>query len=350
QPLGSIKQGLTDYTIRLLGEFTKPEEINEVVLGKRDGKYVYLRDIARVEDGFKEITMQTRVNKNPGLMLTIQKQAGVNTIEVVTQVKKKIAALLPSLPPDVKMHLIFDNSEDIIDSLDALKSSVWLGIGLVILVVWFFLRQFFGSLIIALTIPFSLLIAFIYLFLSNKTINVISLFSLAITAGMVVDNAIVVVDNVYRYLERNKSPVEAAIYGTTEMSLAIAASTFTTVVVFLPLLFVRGVIGIMFGELAIIVIVTLLSSLFTAVTFTPMLCAKWLRLKSHKHKAGKLRLRPVLMFIITILAGLLPLALSRGQGSEIWQPLGITMIGGLSISTLITMLFVPTLYAAFSRE
>jgi HAE1 family hydrophobic/amphiphilic exporter-1 len=151
---------------------------------------------------------------------------------------------------------------------------------LVILVVWFFLRQFLPSLIIALTIPFSLLVAFIYLFLSGKTINTISLSSLTIAIGMVVDNAIVVVDNVYRHLGRGKRPQEASIFGTSEMFLAIAASTFTTVVVFLPMLFITGVVGIMFGELAIIVTVTLLASLFTAVTFTPMLCSKWLRADS----------------------------------------------------------------------
>jgi len=141
------------------------------------------------------------------------------------------------------------------------------------------LRQFRGSLIIALTIPFSLLVAFIYLFLSGKTINTISLSSLAIACGMVVDNAIVIVDNVYRHLERGQRPQEAAIFGSSEMFLAIAASTLTTVVVFLPMLLITGVVGIMFGEMAIIVTVTLLASLFTAVTFSPMLCAKLFKAK-----------------------------------------------------------------------
>jgi len=158
---------------------------------------------------------------------------------------------------------------------------MWWGILLVILVVWFFLRQFSGSLIIALTLPFSLLIAFIYLFLSGKTINTISLSSLAIACGMVVDNAIVIVDNVHRHLERGQKPQEAAVFGASEMFLAIAASTLTTVVVFLPMLLVTGVVGIMFGELAIIVTVTLVASLFTAVTFSPMLCSKLFRANPH---------------------------------------------------------------------
>ncbi len=277
QPVGSIKSGLTDYLIRLPGEFASPEEINLVILGKRDGKSVYLKDVARVEDGFKEVTMHVRFNERRGLMMMVQKQTGTNTVEVAALIKKRLKALEKALPADVNVYIIFDSSQDIINALDSLKGSLWFGIVLVILVVWFFLRQLAGSLIIALTIPFSLLIAFIYLFLKGKTINVISLSSLAIASGMVVDNAIVVVDNVYRKLERGQRPQEASIYGTSEMFLAIAASTFTTVVVFLPMLFVTGVVGIMFGEMAIIITVTLLASLFTAVTFSPMLCARWLR-------------------------------------------------------------------------
>ncbi len=281
QPLGGIKSGLTDYLLRLPGEFATPEEMNLIILGKRDGKSVYLKDVARVQDSFKEITMKVRINRRQGLMMSIQKQTGVNTVEVAERVKNTLKGLQNNLPSDVKMFTIFDTSQDIINALDSLKFALWLGIVFVILVVWFFLRQFAGSLIIALTIPFSLLIAFIYLFLSGKTINTISLSSLAIACGMVVDNAIVVVDNVYRKLERGQRSQEAAIFGTSEMFLAVAASTFTTVVVFLPMLLITGVVGIMFGELAIIVTVTLLASLFTAVTFSPMLCAKWFKTNSN---------------------------------------------------------------------
>ena len=277
QPLGKLKSGLTDYLIRLPGEFASPDEVNSVILGKRDGKFVYLKDVARVEDSFKEVTLKARINGRSGLLLMIQKQTDTNTVEVAKRLKARLRELQKMLPTDIKMVTIFDSSQDIIDSLNSLKSSVYLGIVLVVLVVWFFLRQFLPSLIIALTIPFSLLIAFIYLFLSGRTINVISLSSLAIAAGMVVDNAIVVVDNVYRKLERGNRPQEAAIFGTQEMSLSISASTFTTVVVFLPMLFIPGVIGIFFGELAIIVTVTLLGSLFTAATFSPMLCSKWMK-------------------------------------------------------------------------
>lgn len=286
QPVGSLKTGLTDYLIRLPGEFASPDEINLVILGKRDEKVIYLKDVARVEDSFKEVLSTVRINQEPGLMMMVQKQSGTNTVEVAERVKAKLKELEKTLPADIKTNIIFDTSQDIINSIDSLKSTVWIAISLVIFVVWFFLRQFAPSIIIALTIPFSLLISFIYLFLSGKTINTISLFSIAIASGMVVDNAIVVVDNIHRRIEKGNRPQEAAIFGASEMFLAIAASTLTTVVVFLPMLFISGVVGIMFGELAIIVSVTLLASLFTAATFSPMLCSRWMVIRNQRPEAS----------------------------------------------------------------
>jgi len=218
--------------------------------------------------------------------MQVQKQTGTNTVEVAERVKAKVDEVQKTLPPDVKMTVIFDTSEDIVDSLNSLKGSLWMAIFFVILVVWFFLRQFTSSLIIALTIPFSLMITFIYLFLSGRTVNTISLSSVAIASGMVVDNAIVVIDNIYRRLERGSRPQEAAIFGASEMFLAIGASTLTTIVVFVPMFFIPGVVGIMFGELAVIVTVTLLASFFTASTFSPMLASRWLKKSERKDKVG----------------------------------------------------------------
>ncbi|HQP91232.1 MAG TPA: efflux RND transporter permease subunit [Candidatus Omnitrophota bacterium] len=286
QPVGNLKMGMTDYLLRLPGEYASPEEINSVILGKRDTKIIYLRDVARVQDGFKEETSIVRINKSPGLLMQVQKQTGTNTVEVAERVKAKVDEVQKTLPPDVKMTVIFDTSEDIVDSLNSLKGSLWMAIFFVILVVWFFLRQFTSSLIIALTIPFSLMITFIYLFLSGRTVNTISLSSVAIASGMVVDNAIVVIDNIYRRLERGSRPQEAAIFGASEMFLAIGASTLTTIVVFVPMFFIPGVVGIMFGELAVIVTVTLLASFFTASTFSPMLASRWLKKSERKDKVG----------------------------------------------------------------
>lgn len=282
QPAGNIKYGLTDYLVRVPGEFNTPEEISSVILGKRNGNLIYLKDVVKIEDGHKEVKNIVRIDRKQGLLMMVQKQTGTNSVQVAQRIKKKLKILEKNLPSDVKIHIVMDTSEDIVNALNTLKSTVYVGIILVILVVWFFLRQLRPSLIIAFTLPFSLLIAFIYLFVAGKTINVISLSALVIALGMVVDAAIVVVDNIFRRMERKERSQEAAIFGTSEIFLAIAASTLTTVVVFAPLLFVKGVVGIMFGELAAVVIVTLLGSLFTAATFTPMLCSRWIKLNDQK--------------------------------------------------------------------
>ncbi|MFA5093138.1 MAG: efflux RND transporter permease subunit [Candidatus Omnitrophota bacterium] len=287
QPVGGLKTGLTDYLVRLPGEFMRPEEINLIILGKRNGTPIYLKDVARIEDSFKEVDSLVRFNKQPGIMMMVQKQSGTNSVEVAKLVKDKMQQLIKILPADVKVKTIFDTSEDIINSLDSLKFSVWLGIIMVIMVAWFFFRSLAPSLVVALTIPFSLLIAFIYLFLSKGTINTITLSSLAIATGMVVDNAIVIVDNVLKRLDRGNRTSEAAIFGASEMFRSVAASTLTTIVVFMPMLFIPGVVGIIFGGLAMIIIVTLTASLFTATTFTPMLCAQWLGF-DHRRKKSEL--------------------------------------------------------------
>jgi HAE1 family hydrophobic/amphiphilic exporter-1 len=170
-----------------------------------------------------------------------------------------------------------DNAEHIEQSIKDLTSTVYVGGVLVIAVVFFFLRQVMPSLIITLTIPFSLIIAFTFMYFFGYTINIISLSSLAIAIGMVVDNAIVIVDNVVRKLERGQKPKEAAVYGSSEVGVAVSASTFTTVVVFLPMVFITGMVGVFFKQLAVMITVTLLASLFTAITFSPMLCSLWLK-------------------------------------------------------------------------
>ncbi|MCK9595465.1 MAG: efflux RND transporter permease subunit [Candidatus Omnitrophica bacterium] len=285
-PVGNLKSGLTDYLLRLPGEFASPDEIKSVILGIRKGKVIYLRDVARIEDAFKEVNTIVRIDRKRGLTMMVQKQTGTNTVEVAERVQKRFKELMKTLPVDVKAEVVFDTSEEITLSLKSLSDSLWLAIVLVVLVVWFFLRQFTPSFIIALTIPFSLLITFLYLFLSGRTINVISLSSMAIASGMVVDNAIVVVDNIFRKLERGQRVTEAAVFGTSEMFLSIAAATLTTIVVFLPMFFITGVVGVMFSELAAIVTATLLASLFTASTFSPMLCSKWLKPAGQKKPAA----------------------------------------------------------------
>ncbi|MBU2101871.1 MAG: efflux RND transporter permease subunit, partial [Candidatus Omnitrophica bacterium] len=208
-----------------------------------------------------------------GMMMMIQKRSGSNTVEVAGRIKKEIGRIEKRYP-ELEFSILMDTSRHVRQSINDLTQTVYWGGIFVILVVFLFLRQIRPSLIIAVTIPFSLIIAFIFMYLLGYTINIMSLSSLAIAIGMVVDNAIVIVDNVFRHRERGQKPREAAIYGASEVGLAVSASTLTTVVVFVPMVFLTGIVGVMFKQLAAIVTVTLLASLFTALTLTPTLCSK----------------------------------------------------------------------------
>ncbi len=276
-PAGNLKLGYTDYALRVPGEFTDPQQIKNVIISQSAQGVVYLKDIADVADSFKEETMIVRSNQKPGVVMMVQKRSGANTVEVSKRVQKEIKVLEKTLPPGIKFSILMNSAEDIQQSIQDLSGTVYIGGIFVILVVFLFLRQLLPSLIIALSIPFSLIMAFIFMYLFGYTINVISLSSLAIAIGMVVDNAIVIVDNVSRKLDRGQKPKEAAISGSSEVGLAVSASTFTTVVVFAPMIFLTGIVGVFFKQLAVMITVTLLASLFTAMTFTPMLCSVWLK-------------------------------------------------------------------------
>jgi HAE1 family hydrophobic/amphiphilic exporter-1 len=276
-PAGDLKIGFTDYDLRVPGEFSDPGQIKGIILSRQGERNIYLKDVAEVADSFKEETMFVRSNNIPSVMMMVQKRSGANTVDVVRRVRKELARLEPLLPGGIKFAVLMDNAEHIEQSVNDLSQTIYWGGIFVVIVVFFFLRQFLPSLIIALTIPFSLIIAFTFMYFFGYTINIISLSSLAIAIGMVVDNAIVIVDNIVRKLERGQKPKEAAIFGSSEVGLAVSASTFTTVVVFLPMVFITGVVGVFFKQLAVMITVTLLASLFTALTFSPTLASLWLK-------------------------------------------------------------------------
>lgn len=288
---GGLKSGLTDYVIRIPGEFTNVNEIKRVTVGFNNGAPVYLKDIASVEDSFKEFDSQSRVNRRPSIMMLIQKQSDANTVEVVDRIRKAMPEIHKLLPEDVKSFIIMDTSEFIRRSINNLAQTIGWALFFIILVVFFFLRDIRGSLIIATSIPFSLIIAFIFLFLIGATINMMTLSAIAIAIGMVIDMAIVVYENTYRHrTEEQESKKEAAIFGADEVGLAAMASTITTVAIFLPIIFVKGVTGIMFRELSYVVIITLFASLFTALNFTPMLASKFMKVPSeYKSQNGFIR-------------------------------------------------------------
>lgn len=275
-PAGAIKAGQKEYFVRVPARFADVREMETTVVGFYEGRPVYLRDIARVQDDFKPLELNGWGDGKPAIVLILQKQTGENTVEVSRRVRAKIEEIQKTLPTDVRIHIVMEMAENILTSIRNLRTTLFYGIALVVLVTVVFLRQIRSALIIALSIPFSLIVSFIFLFLFGYTINLISLMSLAIASGMVVDNGIVVLENIVRHMERGSRRTAAAIFGASEMGLAITASTLTTVVVFVPLMFLTGLAGIMFKQLGFTVVITLGVSLFTALTLTPMLSSQWL--------------------------------------------------------------------------
>ena len=285
-PGGNVKQGLTDYLIRVPGEFKDVEPMKRIVLAAHNGSVVRLGDVAAVDYGFKEETQQVKINGEKGLIFMVQKQSGANTVDVARRVSARLPELEKRLPGDARVSLLMDSSEDIERSIHDLTTSLWQGGLLTVLVVLVFLRSVSGTFVIALTMPFSLILTFILAFFFGYTVNMMTLFGMIIAVGMVVDNAIVILENVTRHHDEGEGPREAAIYGSSEVAMAIVASTATTLCIFFPIIFVKGISKIIFSQFAFVVIVVLMGSLFSALTLTPMLASRFLRRAGAERRQG----------------------------------------------------------------
>lgn len=286
-PSGNLEMGQMNYPLRVQGEFEESDQIKNIVLGNYQGRTIYIKDVATVKDSIREMTIDDRINGRRGIMMLIQKQSGANTVKIARQVNKRLEELKKTLPPDIKIMTIFDTSEFITDSINNLSETLMFAFIFVVLVVLFFLGRWRATFIIILTIPISLIAAFIYLGISGNTINIISLSALSIAIGMVVDDAIVVLDNISKHVERGSTPREASIYATNEVWLAVIASTLTIIAVFFPMTMVSGMTGIMFHQLGWIVTITIGASALAAITITPMLSSRLLSLKSKTKKPGR---------------------------------------------------------------
>lgn len=277
-PAGNIKSGLIDYTVRVPGEYEDPEEAKDIVVKRNaSGGAVYLRDVATVSDGFEDPTRLSGANGEQSVIVVVQKRSGANTMSVCDSVRKAVADYGRFMPQDVKMVNVMDTSDFIRQSLRNVTETLMWGGLFVTLTTFVFLRTIRASLVIVTTIPFSLIIAFFFMYIRGWTLNIISLSALSVAIGMVVDNAVVVLENIDSYTRRGVKLREASMVAAGEVGLAISASTLTTVAVFVPLVFVTGMTGIYFGQLGGIITVTLLASLFCSLMLTPMLAAHLLR-------------------------------------------------------------------------
>ena len=285
-PAGYLEMGQTDYPLRIQGEFPESDILKNIVVSSFGGNAVYLRDVAEVRDTIRESKLDTKINGKKGMGLFVQKQSGGNTVQVTREVEQALEELKKDLPPDVKIDLLFSSASFIKDSINNLAETLMYAGIFVILVVLFFLGRWRATFIVILTIPVSLIVAFIYLFISDASINIISLVSLSIAIGMVVDDAIVVLENITRHIERGSRPREAAIYGTNEVWLAVIVTTLTVVAVFFPLTFVKGLTGVLFKQLGLSVTVTIITSTVAALTLTPTLSALMLKYRPLKKDAS----------------------------------------------------------------
>lgn len=283
-PAGTIDIGNNTYNLKSDGEFTDSEyDLRKVVLSNRDGRTVMLSDVAEIRDTLEKSTMDERVNGMRGVRVMIQKQSGANTVNIVKDIQKRLPAIAASLPSDVKMQLIFEGSQEITDAIGSLSETIMYAFIFVVLVVMVFLGRWRATFIICMTIPVSLICSFIYLFATGSTLNIISLSSLSIAIGMVVDDAIVVLENITTHIERGSNPKEAAIYATNEVWLSVIATTLVVVAVFLPLTMVPGMAGIMFRELGWIVTIVVCVSTTAAISLTPMMSAFLLKIDGGDH-------------------------------------------------------------------
>lgn len=284
-PSGSIDIGAESFTLRVEKEFKDPSELLDIVVSTRNGHTVYLKDVATVLDESEEKSQESFTNGERSAMIAIQKQSGANTVNVIRSVKEKLKTIEPTLPSDVEISVVVDSSTNILNTLNSLKETIIITLLVVMLVVYVFLGRWRATFIIVLSIPIALLGSLIYLFATGNTLNIISMSALSIAIGMVVDDAIVVLENVSTHLERGEKPTEAAVHGTSEVGISVIASTLTMLCVFLPLTMVSGMAGIMFKQLGWIVSIIMIISTAAALTLVPMLCSKIL---SNKPKNGKL--------------------------------------------------------------
>jgi HAE1 family hydrophobic/amphiphilic exporter-1 len=346
QPGGHLKIGQKDYIIRIPEELKVPEIEKIVVSVSPEGVPLYLKDVATIKDSFKEKTNEIEVNGRQGLVMVVQKQSGANTVAVARRVLRKIEVLKKNLPSDVDIVIARDFSDFIKISLGNLKTSLFWGAFFVIVVILFFLRNLRASFIVACSIPTSLIITFFLLYMKGYTLNFISLSSLAVAMGMVVDCTIVILDNIYRHRQLGHRPGEAAVFGASEVGKAVIASTLTTVAIFVPIVFVGGISGIMFSQMAYCICLALIASLFTALVLIPMLSSKfllvvrtdqkgWMPLRGFYKKSEKWFVK-----IEEIYRNLLDWALSHRRRVILWT----------LVILVLSMLLVPFVETRFMAE
>jgi HAE1 family hydrophobic/amphiphilic exporter-1 len=285
-PGGNVKDGLTQLYVRTLGEFTDINQISETIITRVDGRPIRVRDVATVRDAFEDVGRVVRINDEPMIRMGIRKQSGANTVAVSEGIQREVDRI-NSERDDINLMVVIDQSDFIQDSIDNVQEAAIWGALLAIVVLYLFLRNGSTTFIIATAIPVSIVATFGLLYFSGLTLNQMSFGGLALGVGLIVDNAIVVLENIVRLRGRGKSLAESSLTGTREVGGAIIASTITTSVIFLPVVFMQTITGTLFQELALVVVFALACSLLVALTLVPMLASKFMTIKADSELTEK---------------------------------------------------------------
>ena len=288
-PGGFLVGGQTEHLIKLDQEYHSVDEMQRLVIGHREGAVILLKDVAQVEDGGKDRRQAAYQTGNVSMGLGIVKISNANTVAIAREVKRRLdAEFRPALPPGMKLWIAWDSSDFIERTIAALTEHIYLGAGLAALVVFVFLVNWRATIIIALAIPVSLLAAVLIMYFMGYTLNTMTMLALMLLIGVVVDDAIVVLENIHRHMhERPDEPLRAASEGTQQVYFAIIAATFALVCIFGPVIFMEGIIGLFFESFAVVVTAGVLASLFVAVTLTPMLCSRLLKVEVHQGRLAR---------------------------------------------------------------
>ncbi len=278
-PGGTFDIGNETYPLRVQGEFSDPQQMGNMVVGMSPtGGVVHLSDVARIDDSLEERAQESFSNGQKGAMIIVQKQSGANSVQISEKIAKELPKIQKNLPSDIKLGYIVDTSDNIRNTIGSLVETVLFALLFVGIVVFVFLGRWRATVIVLVTIPISLIASFIYLYATGNSLNIVSLSALSIAIGMVVDDAIVVLENVTTHIERGSAPMQAAVNGTNEVALSVMASTLTLIAVFFPLTLVKGMTGVLFKQLGWMVTIMMVLSLICALMLTPMLCSRMLRL------------------------------------------------------------------------
>ncbi len=276
-PGGLIDDEFMEYAVRTYGEYTDISQIENTVIGAKDGSPIYLKNVAKVIDGYKEQTEIVRNNGKSAIFIYVQKQSDANTVQTADKIKKELPNIAAEIGQGVKFGTIWDQSKFIKKSVNNLTKTGYQAFVLAFLVLFFFLRNFKSSFIAAISIPVSIVITFFVMSQLGLTLNIISMSGLALAIGMLIDNSIVVLENIYRHNEMDKDIRQASDDGTTEVGVAIIASTLTTLAIFVPIYFVKGIAGVMFRDMVIAIVCSLSVSLIVALTLIPLLSSRFLK-------------------------------------------------------------------------